>query len=197
MRNLLLLSGGMDSTALAAWQPPSSTLFIDYGQRPARGEAMAASAVAHDLGLAYSSVRVDCSLIGSGMLAGSDQISVAPSAEWWPYRNQLLITIAAAWALPRGFDTITIGSVANDFFHLDGRPEFFRAIDSLLGLQEGSLRVAAPAINMSSVELVRTSGISMGTLGWTISCHRGSQSCGDCPGCRKHAQVLSALRSQA
>lgn len=197
MPNLLLLSGGIDSTALAAWQQPSATLFIDYGQRPAAGEAVAASVIAQNLGLPHYSMRIDCSQIGSGMLAASEPVSVAPSAEWWPYRNQLLITIAAAWAIPRGFDTISIGAVASDSFHLDGKPDFFRAIDGLLGMQEGSLRVSAPAINMTSAQLVRTSGISMGVLGWTISCHRGADSCGDCPGCNKHAGVINELRSSA
>lgn len=197
MPNLLLLSGGIDSAALAAWQPPSSTLFIDYGQRPAAGEAVAASVIAQNLGLLHSSIRIDCSQIGSGMLAASEPVSVAPSAEWWPYRNQLLITMAAAWAIPRGFDTITLGAVASDSFHMDGKPDFFHAIDALLRIQEGSLRVSAPAITMTSVQLVKTSGISMGVLGWTISCHRGAESCGDCPGCNKHAGVLNDLRSKA
>lgn len=39
----LLLSGGLDSTAIAAWQRPDVCVTVDYGQRPARGELAAST----------------------------------------------------------------------------------------------------------------------------------------------------------
>jgi len=38
MSDLLLLSGGIDSVAIAAWKRPEICLTIDYGQRSARAE---------------------------------------------------------------------------------------------------------------------------------------------------------------
>jgi 7-cyano-7-deazaguanine synthase len=187
---LLLLSGGIDSTALAAWRKPAATLAIDYGQRPAHGEIVAAGQVAKELGLDFFVLRVDCSEVGSGIMAGTISVNNAPSSEWWPFRNQLLVTLAAGWALPRGFDTIALGSVRTDGFHIDGTSRFFEAIDRVLVLQEGGMRVVAPALDMTSAELVERSGVSDQVLAWTISCHRGSSACGDCAGCQKHENVL-------
>jgi hypothetical protein len=38
LSEVLLLSGGIDSSALAAWRRPTQTLVIDYGQISAPGE---------------------------------------------------------------------------------------------------------------------------------------------------------------
>src|SRR5690349_9850191 len=98
-RTAILLSGGIDSIALAYWKRPDLAITIDYGQLPARAEIDAATAAARDLELEHDIVRIDCRSIGSGDLAGTLSHAVAPAPEWWPYRNQLLITIAAAHGL--------------------------------------------------------------------------------------------------
>jgi 7-cyano-7-deazaguanine synthase len=154
---------------------------------------MAAGQVAKELGLDLTVLRIDCAGIGSGIMAGTTPLSGAPSSEWWPFRNQLLITLAAAWALPRGFDTLVLGSVRTDGFHVDGTRGFFQAVDRLVSLQEGGIRVVAPALDLTTSELVELSGVSDQVLAWTISCHRGSSACGDCAGCQKHEQVLRQL----
>jgi 7-cyano-7-deazaguanine synthase len=190
---LLLLSGGVDSSALAAWRRPTQTLVLNYGQTSGVGEITAARAVAQELGLPIEVLHADCSAVGSGLLAGNDPDPAAPVPEWWPFRNQLLVTLAAAWALPRGLDRVLIGSVAGDGRHADGTAEFFEKLDRLTAAQEGGIRVEVPAINLSTVELVARSGISDSALGWTHSCHRGSVACGDCPGCMKRRDVLHEL----
>ena len=191
LKELLLLSGGVDSTCVAAWRQPAGALAIDYGQRPAYGELMAAGAVAAALSIEFATLRVDCSRIGSGLMAGGPISDVAPSSEWWPYRNQLLVTMAAAWALPRGYQALILGSVQSDGFHADGRPEFYKTVDQLVASQEGGLRVWAPAIEMSSADLLVQSGVPGSVLGWTMSCHRAPVACGDCPGCDKRRAVLT------
>jgi 7-cyano-7-deazaguanine synthase len=187
--DLLLLSGGLESTALAALERPSC-LTIDYGQVPADGEVAAAQAVAHALDLDHHVVRVDLSLTGSGTLASSAPASEAPSEEWWPFRNQLLVTVAAAWALPRGYGRILVGSAAGDAFHQDGTSGFYDLLSALLKYQEGDLQVAAPAIEESSLALLRRAALKRELLGWTFSCHRAAVACGDCPGCNKRRGVL-------
>src|SRR5690242_14069809 len=117
---LLLLSGGLESTALAAWRRPELTLTIDYGQLPAKGEIWAASQVCRELGLEHHVLHADCSATGSGLLAGSDADPQAPVPEWWPYRNQLLVTLAGAWGIPRGATELIVGSIASDGRHADG-----------------------------------------------------------------------------
>lgn len=190
---LLLLSGGLESSALAAWLRPSLALTIDYGQLPARGELWAASRVCRALGLEHHVLRIDCSDIGSGLLAGREIDKHAPVPEWWPYRNQLLVTLAGAWGISRGANEILIGSVAGDSRHTDGTTDFYDLLDQLMALQEGRLRVRAPAIDMSSAELITKSEIPNSVLGWTHSCHVSDVACGSCPGCAKRRDVLTSI----
>src|SRR4051812_5109212 len=96
LKRLLLLSGGMDSIALAWAIRPDLSLTIDYGQLAAPGEIRAAKAVCAELGLGHKVLKIDCSGIGSGDMAGARPSEVAPVSEWWPFRNQLLVTMGAA-----------------------------------------------------------------------------------------------------
>lgn len=190
--SLLLLSGGLDSAALAALLRPALCLAIDYGQRPAAAELRAAENISRTLNLTFEAIHVDLAAVGGGLLRGEeDDLQWAPSPEWWPYRNQLLVTTAAAVALRRGLGTVVIGSVAGDRErHLDGAPEFYERLDGLLSMQEGGIRVSTPVIGESSVELLRRSPLSDEALVWTFSCQRSNHPCGNCPGCWKRAAVL-------
>lgn len=189
MKTALLLSGGMDSTALAVLAQPEVAYTVDYGQLSARGEVRAAAAVCAALGLNHEVICIDCRTIGSGDLAGTPAIELAPVPEWWPFRNQLLITVAAARAVARGVDRILIGTVASDASHLDGTPQFIEAMRAVLRVQEGAIVLEAPAVSLTSAELIRRSGASRALLAWAHSCHRGEYACGVCRGCRKHFEV--------
>ena len=200
-RPLLLHSGGHDSIALAAWQPPAACLTIDYGQRPVDGEVRAAKATADALGLDWHWFRVDLSPVGSGLLhddgtgagfEGGKAVEGAPSPEWWPYRNQLLVSLAAAWAFPRGFDELIVGSVAPDGDrHKDGTAGFYERLDDVVAFQEGGIRVVAPAVGLTTMELIKASGVTAAVLGYAHSCHVAAYPCGMCPGCRKHDEVIA------
>lgn len=189
----ILLSGGMDSIALAAWVRPSKALTIDYGQLCADAELRAARQASEELGIEHSAITVDCRDLGSGDLAGTKASSLAGASDWWPFRNQLLVTLAAAWAIKVGTDRLMLGTVKTDSSHLDGTPQFIRLIDGLLQMQEGSLRVEAPAIGFSTAELVRKSGIELSVLAWAHSCHKANYACGLCRGCQKHREVMTEL----
>jgi 7-cyano-7-deazaguanine synthase len=193
-KSVLLLSGGLDSTALAAIERPALCLAIDYGQRPAEAEIRAASAIAGALGLEFQSLRLDLGVLGGGLLKDDDLLPQAPSPEWWPFRNQILVTAAASVALGRGLDMVVVGSVAGDGDrHVDGTARFYDQLDALLGMQEGSIHVSAPAIHETSAHLLARSGLRDDMVGWTISCHRSVFPCGECPGCWKRASVLAEV----
>ncbi len=193
MKTALLLSGGMDSTAIAFWLKPDIAITIDYGQLSFRGELRAAKKICAEIGLEQVILTMDCRDIGSGDLAGTQALACAPVPEWWPFRNQFLITMGAMKAVSMQVDTLYFGSVSTDAAHADGRPEFFSNMSRLLSLQEGSISLEAPAITMRSEELIRKSGISPSLLYWSHSCHRSEYACGLCRGCSKHMQVLEAL----
>jgi len=60
-------------------------------------------------------------------------------------------------------------------------------------LQEGRIRVEAPAIHGSTVDLIRKSEIPYSLLAWAHSCHTGNIACGRCRGCNKHRNVVAEL----
>lgn len=193
MSELLLLSGGIDSIALAAWKRPSVCLTINYGQAAAKAEIQASAQICKDLGLEHMVLDAAIQGLGSGRMAGESQSPHSLHAEFWPFRNQYLITVAGMVALKTGCDTILIGTVVTDQRHKDGSPLFLQHLRQTILLQEGALGLEAPGAGLTSEELVRQSGISPSVLAWAHSCHTGSLACGDCPGCHKHSEVTAAL----
>ena len=191
----LLLSGGLDSTAIAYWLKPDLALTIDYGQSPAAGEIRASSKVCEILGLAHEVVSVDLSQLGGGPLAAKAPLRHDMPSEWWPYRNQMLVTLAAMKVAGRGVSEILIGTVKDDAQHCDGRPEFIDALDALLSTQVPRTRIAAPAISMTPVELLVASKAPMSLLGWTMSCHVDPSGCGECGGCQRHFRRIAEYQA--
>jgi len=190
---LLLLSGGMDSIALAWWLRPRLAVTIDYGQLPVAGEIEAARAVCTELCIEHVLVSLDAHDLGSGDMAGTAPSPLAPVSEWWPYRNQLLITVAAAVALKHGVSKLSFGAVATDGAHIDGQPRFFDLMRQLVELQEGSVSLETPAIGETTSMLCRRVAVPFEVLAWAHSCHVASVACGRCRGCFKHRDTMRDL----
>lgn len=193
MKSALLLSGGMDSISIAFWKRPDICITLDYGQRPAPAEIRASEAVSSALNIRHEIIRADLSTLGSGDLSGSPALNIAPVSEWWPFRNQMLITLAAMKAVGLNVGKLLIGALRTDGAHLDGTTEFVSAISSLTQLQEGGLAVEAPAIMLDAVELVKASNIPIELLSWAHSCHVSDFACGLCRGCQKHYDTFQRL----
>lgn len=192
MTKAVLLSGGMDSTCIAFWHRPDFAITIDYGQRPAAGEIRAASSVCASLGIEHIVVAANIAELGSGDMAGKAPSIDAPASEWWPYRNQFLITVAAMKCHDLGVTELMVGALRTDGFHADSTPVFYSQVNHLLQIQEGDLRVTAPAVELSATELIATSGTPMEVLAWAHSCHISDIACGFCRGCQKHFETMGA-----
>ena len=186
---VLLLSGGIESTCLAYVHRPERCVTFDYGQRQAAGEIRAAEAIAIYFGLTHEIIRIDVSQLGSGQMTGKEAIKAATIPELWPYRNQLLITFAAMRFVDSDNLQIMIGSTRSDAGHADGRAEFIELMDKTLSMQEGSVRLVAPAINIESIDLLRTSNIDPDVLDMTFSCFQAEYPCGRCRGCIKNEDL--------
>ena len=193
MKSCLLLSGGMDSLTIAWWKRPDMAFTIDYGQLAANAEVEASRIICQQLGIAHHVIEIDCRQLGSGDMAGLVADDLAPASDWWPYRNQALVTIAAMKAISLGVTNLWLGTVKSDCSHKDGSPEFISAISHLLSLQEGKMTVEAPAIGLSTAELVKKSGIPANLLAWAHSCHKSNMACGNCRGCNKYMEVFQEV----
>lgn len=193
MKVALLLSGGMDSISLAWWKRPTFAITVDYGQLASQAEIAASTEVCRQLDIEHHLIRIDCRALGSGDMAGAGADRHAPASDWWPYRNQLLVTISAMRAITLGANSLLLGTVKSDGSHLDGTQGFVDAMSRLLALQEGQIRVEAPAIAMSTAELVRHSGVPLDLLAWAHSCHKANVACANCRGCNKYFEVLAEL----
>jgi len=193
MKTALLLSGGMDSLAIAWWKRPEMAITIDYGQKAAEAEKRASTAICNALGITHHVLQIDCSSLGSGDMVLADPNPSAPASDWWPYRNQMLITFAAMKCIALGVQKLLIGTVLSDGSHVDGTPEFVRQMDQLLQLQEGRLQVEAPAIGMSTADLIRIAQLPPGMLAWAHSCHKANTPCWNCRGCNKYRETYEAI----
>lgn len=188
----LLFSGGIDSTAIAWRLKPEKLLFVDYGQVAARGELRAARSIAEAIDRELDIRSVSLRQFGRGSMAG-DLSSSNPVPEFWPYRNQTLITVAAMAYADLPISSILIGTVRGDGDrHADGTAEFVATMNRLLRMQSGPM-LEAPAIEVTSERLIADTRVPLSVLGWTFSCHTGEWACGTCAGCLKHDQIMQRL----
>lgn len=190
--NVLLFSAGIESTCLAYMLRPDACLTINYGQISAQGEIRAAKNIARHFALSHEVLTIDASILGTGQMAGKPTIEEATIPELWPFRNQFLITLAAMKFVGALDVEIIIGSVKNDSSHKDGTAEFMSLINNTLNMQEGGVKLSAPAIHLDSIELMRKSNIDVDVLDMTFSCFQAEYPCGQCRGCWKN----EALRVQ-
>lgn len=187
---LVLLSGGMDSTACLLWaqhvaKPQKRNvraLFFDYGQAAKREEFAAASVIA-------STCRVRLDVIETalcGGIAGSQFDPVRPSQCVVPARNVVFLAIAAGLVHEQGGGSVVIGCCAADAEAFpDCRPRTLDALQTLLDLGGISARVEAPFIEADKATIAgfvaSTAGISM--LRASTSCYLGLD-CGKCHACK-------------
>lgn len=193
MIKAILLSGGMDSISLAYWKKPSVAITIDYGQLPAATEIRASKIIADALHMEHHVIKIDCSSLGSGDLLNQSPIDISPSTEWWPYRNQLLVTFALMRGIKLGITEVMVASVKSDGFHKDGTAQFYNSINNLSVYQEGGISVTAPCVGLTTAELISLSGVPKDLLLWAHSCHKSNIACGNCRGCNKYAQVMKEV----
>jgi len=191
----ILLSGGLDSLTLAYYQKPDIAFTIDYGQKAANAEIKASKKICSDLNIQHKIITIDISEIGSGDLLDTKDCNCAPKSDWWPYRNQLLLTTACGYILSKNIPVkkILFGTVHSDAYHKDGTKEFFTAFNKLLAQQEGDIQIVTPAIKMTTAELIKKSKITLEKISWAHSCHKSNFACGQCRGCFKHQNTMDEL----
>ncbi len=208
MRSLVLLSGGLDSATCLAIKVAEygkenvMALNVFYGQRHSR-EIESSRRIASYYGVRLEEYDLKSIMEGSDcpLLTGSErEIEHGTYAEqqgkaengtvstYVPFRNGLMLSIAAARALINGCTEICYGAHADDAAgsaYPDCAPQFYKAMDE--SVYEGSghiLHLSAPLISFTKADVVRE-GLRLGVpYEMTWSCYEGGEEpchrCGTC-----------------
>jgi len=206
-RAVVLLSGGLDSTTVAAMAREQGftvyALSFDYGQNH-KIELESAQRVAAKLGVQrHAIVKVDLRSFGGSALTSEQPVPKHRTAEeighgvpvtYVPARNTVFLSLALAWAETLGATDIFLGVNALDYSgYPDCRPEFIRAFETLanlgtkMGAEEGKrITIHTPLIAMTKKQIVEA-GLRLGVdYAMTTSCYdpdeRG-EACGACDAC--------------
>jgi 7-cyano-7-deazaguanine synthase len=205
-RAVVLLSGGLDSTTVAAIARSQGyeihALSFDYKQRH-RIELKSAKAVADHLRIASHRI-IELPNVGGSAL--TDQAIEVPKTgliddipvTYVPARNTIFLSFALAWAEVIKADTIFIGVNALDYSgYPDCRPEFIDAFEQMANLAtkravEGQdMAILAPLLEMSKQQIVARA-LELGVpLEHTWSCYDPQlvgqaieyAACGRCDSC--------------
>ncbi len=200
-RAIVLVSGGMDSCAVAAMMRAEgyelNFLHTNYGQRTEGKELECFHALADHFTVARRLV-VDIrhlAMIGGSSLTDT-HIEVTPAAldskevpsSYVPFRNANILAIAVSWAETIGAGVIAIGAVEEDSSgYPDCRQVFYDAFQRLVDLgtrPETTIMIRTPVITMSKDEIVRTGLSYDAPFHLTWSCYkREDLACGECDSC--------------
>lgn len=189
LKRAILLSGGVDSISLAYYLKPEIAYTIDYGQTVAEREIYVSEYICKVLNIEHKVIRVNCKSLGTGTLANKANINISPSDEWWPFRNQLLITLSSMQAINDGVSEIYLASVKSDKFHTDGTKKFYDLINNTVSYQEGNIKILCPTLELYSHELVQKFNVPLELISLAHSCHISNMACGKCSGCIKQSKV--------
>ncbi|SDR77262.1 7-cyano-7-deazaguanine synthase [Maribacter dokdonensis] len=193
VKKAILLSGGIDSICLTYGIKPDIAYTVDYGQTVSKREIYVSKYICNKLNIKHKTIKVDCKNLGSGTLANSKTSNISPSEEWWPFRNQLLVTLAAMQSIKDSVNEIYLASVKSDNFHKDGTIGFYKSINNLVSYQEGNIKIICPTLDFYSHQLVIKYKVPIELITLAHSCHISNLACGKCSGCKKQLRVRHEL----
>jgi len=111
-----------------------------------------------------------------------------------PFRNGMMLALAAGFAESRGFNIITIANHGGDhFLYPDCRPDFIASYQ--VAVQEGTdgqVCLVAPFVDISKEEIVALGAIYKAPFHLTWSCYRSElqSHCGRCGTCRERIEAF-------
>lgn len=207
---VVLLSGGVDSTTalyLASMRHSGiAAVSFDYKQHHRR-ELEQAKRIADAAGASHITIPFSYSP-ASALTDGSGDSSSVPdttysqiegkSPSYVPFRNGMLISMGAAYAVEQGAEALYVAAHAEDaanWAYADCTPAFVGAMSAavLIGTYN-EVMVRAPFLEYNKPEIVRL-GAELGVpYELTYSCYRGGElHCGACPTCHaRHTAFVVA-----
>jgi len=201
-----LLSGGLDSSVLAAYLQKESTvqaLFIDYGQRHSAKEGQAAYRVARSMNIPIRFLQLRGIFGDNNALTGDLSVPLdeyskeTMSATVVPNRNSVLLNVAVAYAEGIGYDQVAYAAHGGDHsLYADCTPEWVDAFKNLLKAGDLKVKLIAPFVELTKAEIVDLGYLLEVPLQHTWSCYQGGKvHCGVCSTCleRKRAFVTAGV----
>jgi 7-cyano-7-deazaguanine synthase len=198
-RNMIVLSGGLDSTSALAValreHPLSDTRAVSfhYGQRHAV-ELGRAERIAHLLSVPHQIVSLDGLMSGSALLGETDvpeghYAEDSMTATVVNGRNLLFASAAVAQCQPG--DRLWMGVHAGDHpIYPDCRPEFWDALRVVVR-EAYEVEIVTPFLHTSKAEVARMGHEAGAPLGLTWSCYNGGdRHCGRCGTCVERAEAF-------
>lgn len=202
--SLLVLSGGMDSTTMLYDFAEQVTLAVtfNYGSNHNAREIECARRHCAALGIEHLVIDLDFMhrYFRSSLLQGADSIPEGHYADdnmkstVVPFRNGIMLAVAAGLAESRGLKALMIANHAGDHaIYPDCRPGFVRAMDR--AIQEGTYEgivLRAPYTLLSKGQIAAR-GAELGLdYSTTYSCYKGGEKhCGRCGTCIERREALA------
>ncbi len=180
--NVVLLSGGVGSVtlvhALAADGVPIQALFLDYGQRGARLERVAAEYHCEPQGVEL--VALDLSSLGERFR----NVQIRKANIPLPHRNLVALSIGLSFAANLGARKLYLALTREDTLTLPSSSHAFLAQFRLLCGLLGDVQLATPFVDLSRAEVIRRGGKLGVDFAATYSCMVGQPvHCGRCRQC--------------
>lgn len=201
--SLLVLSGGMDSTTMLYEYQDRIALALSFHYGSNHNDKELAFAKLHCQRLGIEHIIIPLQFIkehfNSSLLQGSEAIPDGNYDEQnmkstvVPFRNGIMLAIAAGMAENRGLQYIMLANHGGDHtIYPDCRPEFVKAMDSAVCAGTwNNVRLLTPYTNITKAEIARH-GLQLGiNYDETWSCYKGGDKpCGVCGTCREREQAL-------
>lgn len=203
---LVLLSGGMDSTALLAvvatsGHDPIVTVSIDYGQRHAVELEAARNVAAHYdvphlvLDLSPLAQHLTSALTGDSDVPHGHYSAANMAATVVPNRNAIMLMAAVGVAASRGLGRVVTAVHAGDHpIYPDCRPEFITAASKAAQLGTagmGDVVITAPFVDMSKADIAAIGAAHHAPFHLSWSCYEGGERhCGRCGTCTERAEAF-------
>ena len=202
---LLILSGGMDSTTLLHEFKDAIALAVhfNYGAKQNIRESGCAAAQCRIAGVEF--MEIDLAFIGkyfqSSLFEGNDAIpegsydSTNMSSTVVPFRNGIMLSVAAGLAESRGLKKVMMANHGGDHaVYPDCRPEFVAAMDR--AIEAGTyakVSLVAPYTGITKNDIALR-GKELGVdYSLTYSCYKGTEHhCGKCATCIERRTALDA-----
>lgn len=211
VKNVVLFSGGMDSTVLLNevkndYGGDILALIFDYRSRHNAAERHFAKITCGKMGIPYQVIHIGKLFSQCKSSLTNPKIKVPhchyehKTARWTvvPFRNGIMLSIAVGIAEDLGAKRVFIGNHAGDHaVYLDCRNSFIRKFkEAVLEATEEEIQVASPFINIKKTDILKIGHDAGVNFEDTYSCYEGGFiHCGLCPTCyeRREAFFLNKI----